>query len=142
MIYIEPIMLLPSSEYLTDWLHPKINELTKDLEKNEEGNLEGNLIHAHFEFSDYRQIDVISKTDQQGMENMLTESGPDTFGGQLLILFNEQIWQPEGKPFSLSEYGEIFNFIFPFYFDQFTGYYSNNFSLSKNEERWEFIDHS
>lgn len=140
MLYTEPLMIIPTTNIIKNWYNPNIDDLTTVLEKNEDGNLVGNLVRAYFSFSDYRSVDIISITDDNCMNSMVTPDGPTNFGSQLLVLFTQNIWSPEGEVFSKTEYGEIFNSIFPFYDEVFGGFYANDISLKKEGEIWEFIE--
>lgn len=139
MLYIEPLLIIPKTKYLNKWTHPEINTLTERLENDGSNRFDGNLVRAYFSFSNYRSVDIISIVDTACMELMLTEEGPTTFGSQLLLLLNQDIWTPGGEQFAKTEYGEIFNMVFPFYFDVFGGFYSNEVSINKENEDWFFM---
>lgn len=137
-MFVEPLLICPRSKYLNMWQHPEIVELTKDLEKTSVDTLRGELIRVDLKFDEHRVIHIICATDKQGVKEVMTETGMPEYLGRLSILLTQPVWLPGGEQFVETEFGQLFQRIFPMYDEDFHIAVSQNVSLATDGENWWF----
>lgn len=137
-MFVEPLLIYPKLECMAYWVHPEIDELTKDMDKSESGNISGNLIRADLQFDDTRAVHIIYATDYEGVKESMDEEVMYEYLGRLALLLTQPVWLPGGEAFCESEYGKIFQKLFPVFDDDFNFMVSPDVSLATDGDEWWF----
>lgn len=140
-MFVEPLLICPNSKYINIWHHPEIFELTKDLEITNKDTLAGDLIRADIKFNDNRILHIVFITDKNGVNECMSDSGLNDYIGRLTVLLTEPIWDPGGTFFVETEYGEIFNRMYPVGDEDFTVLLTPNVSLVNQNDEWWFTSY-
>lgn len=138
-MFVEPLLIYPKLECVAYWIHPEVHELIKDM-NNQDGHYTGNLIRADLVFDDTRIVHIIFATDQTGMKEILTDEGMPEYLGRLSLLLTQPTWMPGDKVFSETEYGKIFQHLFPMFDEDFSFAVSSDVSLATDGDEWWFDD--
>ena len=141
-MFIEPLLIIPTSKYISEWKHPRIDKLTTELHalEGEDGktNLIGNLIRFKVTFEDEMSVNIIVITDSEGVTEIISEHGITTYIRHLSTMFGDSTWLKEFKPFHKTEYGKIFNKVYPMFSKNFDLSVIKNVSLVNDGDNWWF----
>lgn len=137
-MFVEPLLIYPKLYCMNYWVHPEIDELTKDMDKSESGNISGNLIRADLKFDDTRSVHIVYATDYNGVKESMDEQLMYEYLGRLALLLTQPIWLPGGEAFCDSEYGKIFQILFPVFDENFHFMVSPDVSLATDGDEWWF----
>jgi len=145
-MFIEPLLLLPSTDFISNWYHPEISELTHGIEKkivkSKNSNLEyygGSFIGFRVKFPNDLTVCLVVLTNDDGMKSILKLKEETHFVRKLTYILSSNDWKPGGKFFKDSEYGIIFNKVYPMSTHHFELDIFNNINLVNNGSDWWFI---
>lgn len=141
-MFVEPLIIFPRSQYIQHWVHPEIEELTTNLVAVEKDFLLGDLVRIDLTFDKNRSVHIIYITDKNGVSEIMTEDGMPEYLGRLSILLNEKaMWNPGNEEFVKSEFGVIFNKMYPMYDEEFNIAASLDIALKTLDKQWWFVEY-
>lgn len=136
-MFVEPLLIYPKLYCMNYWVHPEIDDLVKDMDK-EDGIITGHLIRADFIFDDGMVVHIIFATDYEGVKEVMTEDGSLEYLGRLSLLLSQPVWMPGGETFCDTEYGKVFQKLFPIFDSDFKYAVSPDVGLATDGEEWWF----
>lgn len=145
-MYIEPLLLLPSTNVVSNWIHPDIEKLVEDFDKKKNVSnttsldyYTGTTVGFRVYFDNGLNIDIIVLTDEEGITAISKLKEETHFVKQLIMMLTCKDWSPGGKTFTSTDYGIIFNKIYSMQSQHFDLDIFDDITITTNGIEWWFI---
>lgn len=145
-MFLEPVLISPSTNIISNWYHPEIEDIINKFEKKKNvsngSNVEyyqGPVVGFHARFDNGLSVKIAVVTNESGIKSISQLKQETHFVRKLASIFESKEWSPGNNTFRTSDYGIIFNNLFSLSTQHFNLDIFKEITLTTNGNEWWFF---